>query len=183
MLSLIHISPPLRGGFSPERFLREGVRTILDVLPLNRPTQRRLGQRIPVRWCGCNRENGMKRQSLQCPKTVSYTHLHTPLVWARLCMTSDAAWDTKAYFDSGRALACDPMSNSPPARKRRCRKLLFCPGTAQKTEASRALDFRFRLRFSSRNRHRAKRRKLPAHIAPLRAALTCLVLSKVGTSE
>lgn len=109
--------------------------------------------------------------------------MHTPLVWARLCMTSDAAWDAKAYFGSGRAPACDPMSNSPPARKRRCRKLLFCPSTAQKTEASRALDFRFRLRFSSRNRHRAKRRKLPAHIAPLRAALTCLVLSKVGTSE
>lgn len=96
---------------------------------------------------------------------------HTPLVWARLCMTSDAAWDAKAYFGSGRAPACDPMSNSPPARKRRCRKLLFCPSTAQKTEASRALDFRFRLRFSSRNRHRAKRRKLPAHIAPLARSL------------
>ena len=38
--------------------------------------------------------------------------MHTPLVWARLCMTSDAAWDTKAYFGSGRAPACDPMSNS-----------------------------------------------------------------------
>lgn len=52
-------------------------------------------------------------------------------------MTSDAAWDTKAYFGSGRAPACDPMSNSPPARECGCRKLLFCPGTAQKTEASR----------------------------------------------
>lgn len=92
--------------------------------------------------------------------------MHTPLVWAGLCMTSDAAWDTKAHFGSGRAPACDPMSNSPPARECGCRKLLFCPGTAQKTEASRALDFRFRLRFSSRNRHRTKRRKLPAHIAP-----------------
>lgn len=92
--------------------------------------------------------------------------MHTPLVWARLCMTSDAAWDTKAYFGSGRAPACDPMSNSPPARECGCRKLLFCPGTAQKTEASRTLDFRFRSRFSSRNRHRTKRRKLPAHITP-----------------
>ena len=64
--------------------------------------------------------------------------MHTPLVWARLCMTSDAAWDTKAYYGSGRAPACDPMSNSPPARECGCRKLLFCPGTAQKTEASRA---------------------------------------------
>ena len=34
--------------------------------------------------------------------------------------------------------ACYPMSNSPPARECGCRKLLFCPGTAQKTEASRA---------------------------------------------
>lgn len=73
-------------------------------------------------------------------------------------MTSDAAWDTKAYFGSGRAPACDPMSNSPPARERGCRKLLLCPGIAQKTEASRAHH-------------------------PLRAALACLVLSKVGTSE
>ena len=109
--------------------------------------------------------------------------MHTPLVWTSLCMTSDAAWDTKAYFGSGRAPACDPMSNSPPARECGCRKLLFCPGTAQKTEASRALDFRFRLRFSSRNRHRAKRRKLPAYITPLRAALACLVLPKIGASE
>lgn len=84
--------------------------------------------------------------------------MHTPLVWTGLCMTSDAAWDTKAHFGSGRAPACDPMSNSPPARECGCRKLLFCPSTAQKTEASRA------------------------H-APLRAALTCLVLPKVGTSE
>ena len=84
--------------------------------------------------------------------------MHTPLVWTGLCMTSDAAWDTKAHFGSGRAPACDPMSNSPPARECGCRKLLFCPGTAQKAEG-------------------------PAHIAPLRAALTCLVLSKVGTSE
>ena len=81
-------------------------------------------------------------------------------------MTSDAAWDTKAYFGSGRAPACDPMSNSPPARECGYRKLLFCPGTAQKTEGS-----------------RAKRRKLPAYITPLRAALTCLVLPKVGMSE
>lgn len=73
-------------------------------------------------------------------------------------MTSDTAWDTKAYFGSGRAPACDPMSNSPPARECGYRKLLFCPGTAQKTEASRA------------------------H-APLRAALACLVLPKVGASE
>lgn len=58
--------------------------------------------------------------------------MHTPLVWTSLCMTSDAAWDTKAYFGSGRAPACDPMSNSPPARECGCRKLLFCPGTAQK---------------------------------------------------
>ncbi len=50
-------------------------------------------------------------------------------------MTSDAAWDTKAYFGSGRAPACDPMSNSPPARERGCRKLLLCPGIALKEEA------------------------------------------------
>ena len=31
-----------------------------------------------------------------------------------------------------------PVANSPPARECGCRKLLFCPGTAQKTEASRA---------------------------------------------
>lgn len=58
--------------------------------------------------------------------------MHTPLVWAGLCMTSDAAWDTKAHFGSGRAPACVPMSNSPPAQECGCRKLLFCPGTAQK---------------------------------------------------
>ena len=87
--------------------------------------------------------------------------MHTPLVWTGLCMTSDAAWDTKAHFGSGRAPACDPMSNSPPARECGCRKLLFCPGTAQKTEGSRALNFRFRLRFSSRNRHRTKDGSFP----------------------
>lgn len=64
--------------------------------------------------------------------------MHTPLAWAGLCMTPDAAWDTKAHFGSGRAPACDPMSNSPPARECGCRKLLFCPGTTQKAEASRA---------------------------------------------
>lgn len=57
--------------------------------------------------------------------------------------------------------ACDPMSNSPPARECGCRKLLFCPDTAQKTEGSRALNFRFRLRFSSRNRHRTKDGSFP----------------------
>lgn len=114
---------------------------------------------------------GADAVSLPCVR-LNTRSMHTPLVWARLCMTSDAAWDTKAYFGSGRALACDPMSNSPPARKRRCRKLLFCPGTAQKTEASRALDFRFRLRFPSRNRHRTKRRKLPVRIAPLARSLS-----------
>lgn len=62
--------------------------------------------------------------------------MHTPLVWAGLCMTSDAAWDTKAHFGSGRAPACVPMSNSPPAQECGCRKLLFCPGTALKTEFS-----------------------------------------------
>lgn len=98
-------------------------------------------------------------------------------------MTSDAAWDTKAYFGSGRAPACDPMSNSPPARECEYRKLLFCPGTTQKTEVSRTLDFRFRSRFSSRNRNRTKDGSFPRTSPPLRAALTCLVLSKVGTSE
>lgn len=97
--------------------------------------------------------------------------MHTPLVWARLCMTSDAAWDTKAYFGSGRAPACDPMSNSPPARECGYRKLLFCPGTAQKTEGSRALDFRFRLRFSSRNRHRAKKAEASRIHHPLACSL------------
>lgn len=88
--------------------------------------------------------------------------MHTPLVWTSLCMTSDATWDTKAYFGSGRPPpACDPMSNSPPARECGCRKLLFCPDTAQKTEGSRALNFRFRLRFSSRNRHRTKDGSFP----------------------
>lgn len=92
--------------------------------------------------------------------------MHTPLVWARLCMTSDAAWDTKAYFGSGRAPACDPMSNSPPARECEYRKLLFCPGTTQKTEVSRTLDFRFRSRFSSRNRNRTKDGSFPRTSPP-----------------
>ena len=61
--------------------------------------------------------------------------MHTSLVWAGLCMTSDTTWDTKAYFGSGQVPACDPMSNSPPARECGCRKLLFCPGTALKEEA------------------------------------------------
>ena len=61
--------------------------------------------------------------------------MHTPLVWTSLCMTSDATWDTKVYFGSGATPpACDPMSNSPPARECGCRKLLFCPSTALKEE-------------------------------------------------
>lgn len=32
----------------------------------------------------------------------------------------------------GASPACVPMSNSPPAQECGCRKLLFCPGTAQK---------------------------------------------------
>ena len=102
--------------------------------------------------------------------------MHTPLVWAGLCMTSDATWDTKAYFGSGRAPACDPMSNSPPARERGCRKLLLCPGIAQKTEGSRTLDFRFRLRFSSRNRHRTEDGSFP-RTSPLARSLS---LSRVA---
>lgn len=97
--------------------------------------------------------------------------MHTSLVWAGLCMTSDAAWNTKAHFGSGRAPACDPMSNSPPARERGCRKLLLCPGIAQKTEGSRTLDFRFRLRFSSRNRHRTKKTEASRAHRPLARSL------------
>lgn len=67
--------------------------------------------------------------------------------------------------------ACDPMSNSPPARERGCCKLLSCPGTALKTEASRALDFLFRLRFSSRNRHRAKKAEASRAHRPLARSL------------
>lgn len=69
--------------------------------------------------------------------------MHTPLAWASFCMTSDATWDTKAYFGSGRTPACDPMSNSPPARECGCRKLLLCPGTAQKTEGPAHSTFDF----------------------------------------
>lgn len=69
--------------------------------------------------------------------------MHTPLVWASLFMTSDAAWDMKAHFGSGRAPACDPMSNSPPARECGCRKLLLCSGTAQKTEGPAHSTFDF----------------------------------------
>lgn len=74
-------------------------------------------------------------------------------------MTSDATWDTKVYFGSG---ATPPHAIRCPIRR--------LHGNAD------AANF-----YSVPAPH--KRRELPAHIAPLRAALNCLVLPKIGTSE
>ena len=74
-------------------------------------------------------------------------------------MTSDATWDTKAYFGSGAT-----------PRMRSDAQFAACAGMRMPQT-------------SILPRHRTKRRKLPVHIAPLRAALACLVLPKIGTSE
>ena len=81
--------------------------------------------------------SGADAASLPCvrPDTRS---IHAPPVWASPAwrpMQHGARRLTSAW---GEPPACGPMADSPPARECRCRKLPFCPSTAQKEEAARA---------------------------------------------
>ena len=92
--------------------------------------------------------------------------MHTPLVWTSLCMTSDATWDTKAYFGSGR-----------PPRMRSDVQFAACAGmrmpqasilSRHRTKDGRLPRTQLPISVAVFESKPAphKRRKLPAHMPP-----------------